>query len=217
MAHRQGFPVGIPGNSFFARVNARSVSKANSLEEAESHFANHADRNVGNVGRKEDVVAIKNHLKQSANDAGFQNAIAKKNVYADRGAETNAEGAVFYPFRRHLQVRETGPECFGDSCGGGCGVYGCAVPPSGFNAANAGMFNVNKGSFFSQAKQGRESDANQRGVNQRLERHNLYQKGTIDANTKSVAGARAKAAGGFFNKNEAGQKKFIGQNNGLLF
>ncbi|KAH9124843.1 hypothetical protein AeMF1_004463, partial [Aphanomyces euteiches] len=97
-----GFPVGVPGTSFFSNANANSAAKANNVQAADNHFNNHVDSNAGNQALQEDVVFVKNNANTVANDNGFQNAVSKNDAFNHNNAKQASNGAVFFGRRRQL-------------------------------------------------------------------------------------------------------------------
>ncbi|CAK4303405.1 unnamed protein product [Aphanomyces euteiches] len=204
-----GFPVGVPGTSFFSNANANSAAKVNSVQAADNHFNNHVDSNAGNQAIQEDVVFVKNNANTVANDNGFQNAVSKNDAFNHNNANQAANGAVFFGRRRQLGADT---ECFG--CGG-VGIGG--IPPSGFNNAEQAANAANGANYFNQANQGRNTNAHQGFNNKRVEKHNLDQESFGNVNADSNAGANALSKGNFFNENQALAARGVAQNNGLFY
>ncbi|CAK4711697.1 unnamed protein product, partial [Aphanomyces euteiches] len=190
-----GFPVGVPGTSFFSNANANSAAKANNVQAADNHFNNHVDSNAGNQALQEDVVFVKNNANTVANDNGFQNAVSKNDAFNHNNAKQASNGAVFFGRRRQLG---TDTECVG--CGG-VGIGG--IPPSGFDNAKQAVNAANGANYFNQANQGRDTNAHQGFNNKRVEKHNLDQESFGDVNANSDAAANALSKGNLINKNEA--------------
>ncbi|OQR94084.1 hypothetical protein ACHHYP_01864 [Achlya hypogyna] len=208
--------IGYPGNLFFASAKTNVQAKANSLQQADSNFNNHVDSNSGNTGVAKSLVINNNHASQEANDRGYQDATAKNDALTQARTDVNANGAVLSPWARRLQAYGGG--CIGISCGGlgGCGGPNCGGVPSSLSAANKEADALNKGGTFSEANQGRASDAHQHAKTQHIEKTDINQEGYANANANSEANAHVLSAANFFAAQNANQNQVVVANPGLF-